>query len=70
MTFDRVPVLIDLALQGRGAHGAFIWGALDRQALSEARDRKRAAAQAFVTKHAFDRGHRSTLDLDALLKSV
>jgi NTE family protein len=24
------PVLIDLALQGRGAHGAFTWGVLDR----------------------------------------
>src|SRR5215471_21427095 len=24
------PVLIDLALQGGGAHGAFTWGVLDR----------------------------------------
>src|ERR1700747_2064412 len=27
---DRDPVLIDFALQGGGAHGAFTWGALDR----------------------------------------
>lgn len=26
----RRPVLIDLALQGGGAHGAFTWGVLDR----------------------------------------
>jgi len=29
-TFDRDRVLIDFALQGGGAHGAFTWGALDR----------------------------------------
>jgi NTE family protein len=27
---DRKPVLIDLALQGGGSHGAFTWGVLDR----------------------------------------
>jgi NTE family protein len=27
---DRNPLLIDLALQGGGAHGAFTWGVLDR----------------------------------------
>jgi NTE family protein len=27
---DRRPVLIDLALQGGGSHGAFTWGVLDR----------------------------------------
>jgi NTE family protein len=27
---DREPLLIDLALQGGGAHGAFTWGVLDR----------------------------------------
>ena len=27
---DRAPVLVDLALQGGGAHGAFTWGVLDR----------------------------------------
>jgi NTE family protein len=27
---DRAPALIDLALQGGGAHGAFTWGVLDR----------------------------------------
>ncbi len=27
---DRDPVLIDLALQGGGSHGAFAWGVLDR----------------------------------------
>src|SRR6202022_3918352 len=27
---DRDPILIDLALQGGGAHGAFTWGVLDR----------------------------------------
>jgi len=27
---NRAPVLIDLALQGGGAHGAFTWGVLDR----------------------------------------
>ena len=26
----REPVLIDLALQGGGAHGAYTWGVLDR----------------------------------------
>ena len=27
---DRSPILVDLALQGGGAHGAFTWGVLDR----------------------------------------
>jgi NTE family protein len=27
---DRGPILIDLALQGGGSHGAFTWGVLDR----------------------------------------
>src|SRR6476659_3545394 len=27
---DREPVLVDLALQGGGSHGAFTWGVLDR----------------------------------------
>lgn len=27
---DRNPVLVDLALQGGGSHGAFTWGVLDR----------------------------------------
>jgi NTE family protein len=27
---DRPPILVDLALQGGGAHGAFTWGVLDR----------------------------------------
>jgi NTE family protein len=27
---EREPILIDLALQGGGAHGAFTWGVLDR----------------------------------------
>src|ERR1700751_926434 len=27
---ERDPVLIDFALQGGGAHGAFTWGVLDR----------------------------------------
>lgn len=26
----REPLLIDLGLQGGGAHGAFTWGVLDR----------------------------------------
>ena len=26
----RSPILVDLALQGGGAHGAFTWGVLDR----------------------------------------
>jgi NTE family protein len=30
VTIDRQPVLVDLALQGGGAHGAFTWGVLDR----------------------------------------
>jgi NTE family protein len=29
-TFSRDPILIDLALQGGGSHGAFTWGVLDR----------------------------------------
>lgn len=28
--FQRDPVLVDLALQGGGSHGAFTWGVLDR----------------------------------------
>ena len=27
---DRESVLVDLALQGGGSHGAFTWGVLDR----------------------------------------
>lgn len=27
---NRDPILLDLALQGGGAHGAFTWGVLDR----------------------------------------
>jgi len=27
---DRAPVVVDFALQGGGAHGAFTWGVLDR----------------------------------------
>jgi NTE family protein len=27
---ERLPVLVDLALQGGGSHGAFTWGVLDR----------------------------------------
>jgi NTE family protein len=27
---SRAPVLVDFALQGGGAHGAFTWGVLDR----------------------------------------
>ena len=30
MSFSRKPVLVDLALQGGGSHGAFTWGVLDR----------------------------------------
>jgi NTE family protein len=30
MSFERDPILVDLALQGGGAHGAFTWGVLDR----------------------------------------
>jgi NTE family protein len=29
-TISRDPILVDLALQGGGAHGAFTWGVLDR----------------------------------------
>src|SRR5262245_31715726 len=29
-TSDYAPVLVDFALQGGGAHGAFTWGVLDR----------------------------------------
>jgi hypothetical protein len=27
---DRPPILVDLALQGGGSHGAYTWGVLDR----------------------------------------
>ena len=27
---SRAPILVDFALQGGGAHGAFTWGVLDR----------------------------------------
>ena len=30
LSMERKPVLIDLALQGGGSHGAFTWGVLDR----------------------------------------
>jgi NTE family protein len=30
VSFSRDPVLVDLALQGGGSHGAFTWGVLDR----------------------------------------
>ena len=30
MAVSRAPVLVDFALQGGGAHGAFTWGVLDR----------------------------------------
>ena len=29
-TITHDPVLVDLALQGGGSHGAFTWGVLDR----------------------------------------
>ena len=29
-TIIRDPILVDLALQGGGSHGAFTWGVLDR----------------------------------------
>ena len=30
MSINRDPILVDLALQGGGSHGAFTWGVLDR----------------------------------------
>ena len=30
VTIERDPILVDLALQGGGSHGAFAWGVLDR----------------------------------------
>ena len=27
---DRPPILVDLAMQGGGSHGAYTWGVLDR----------------------------------------
>src|SRR5271165_2095927 len=30
MSSSRDPILVDLALQGGGSHGAFTWGVLDR----------------------------------------
>src|SRR5215831_3264193 len=30
VSHNRDPLLVDLALQGGGAHGAFTWGVLDR----------------------------------------
>src|SRR5271170_7187440 len=30
MPIERSPILVDLALQGGGSHGAFTWGVLDR----------------------------------------
>jgi predicted acylesterase/phospholipase RssA len=51
---NRDRFLVDFALQGGGAHGAFTWGALDR----------------LLEAHAADLGQRSTYDLDTLLMSV
>jgi NTE family protein len=35
---DRDPLLVDLALQGGGAHGAYTWGVLDLCSKSLATD--------------------------------
>lgn len=92
----RREILINLALQGGGAHGAFTRGVLDRL-LEEARLRSdgisgtsaramnaavlasahakggaegRRTAVAFLAARDEDLGRYSSLDLDALLRSV
>ena len=68
----REPLPIDLALQGGGSHGAFIWSVLGRL-LEEpwlqiaAISGTSAGAMKFLEVHADDLGKRSTADLDVLL---
>ena len=67
---ESEPILIDLALQGGGAHGAFTWGVLDRL-LEEPRLRiedisgtSAGAMNAAVLAHGFDAGAAGRLRLD------
>jgi len=68
MQSSRTPLLVDFALQGGGAHGAFTWGVLDR--LLEEPWLRIRAGDAFLRAHHQDLGLRSTFDLDALLEGV
>jgi NTE family protein len=82
MTMDetaREPVLVDLALQGSGSHGAFTWGVLDRlieepwlrieaiSGTSAGAMNAALVADGWTQAHADDIGQRSTTDLDARL---
>ena len=74
----REPVLVDLALQGGGSHGAFTWGVLDRlieepwlrieaiSGTSAGAMNAALVADGWMRAHADDIGRRSTADLDAL----
>lgn len=57
---ERDTVLIDLALQGGGSHGAFSWGVLDRLL---AEKWLTIAADAFLAEHGADIGRQSTADV-------
>ena len=68
----REPVLVDLALQGGGSHGAFTWGVLDRLLEDdELRERMGAAAAAHMrelrdgeaTAHGYEHAIERTLEL-------
>ena len=72
---SRAPVLVDFALQGGGAHGAFTWGVLDRL-LEEPWLRidgisgTSAGAMTFLAENADNLGKRSSIDLDRLLEGL
>jgi len=64
----REPVLVDLALQGGGSHGAFTWGVLDRlleepwlkvEAIAGTSRRRHERGRAVQRLHARRRGRRS-----------
>jgi hypothetical protein len=61
MSFNRDPVLIDLALQGGGSHGAF---------LTMLKEEGRGAVEKFLKHYGNELGQRSTVNLDVLLQQV
>jgi len=69
----RQPLLIDLALQGGGAHGAFTWGVLDRlleEPWLDIDGISGTPAAQFLAMHGDALGNCSSFDLDALLQEV
>jgi NTE family protein len=66
----RAPLLVDLALQGGGAHGAFTWGVLDRLLEEPWLRIEGISGTSAGAMHAAGLGTRSTLDLEALVGQV